>query len=224
MNEHEHHELRVSLGAYVLGGLPSQEVQQVEAHLATCAECRAELDQLRPMASALSDVRRAGGVQHHAEVPADLGDQVVGAVDLERRRESRSRWTRHASIAGVAAASAAAVLVAGLALTRSDEPAKPPMEAVPVSVSDARVTAGADLVNHTWGVEVKLRAKGFDRGGRYQVVVLGRDGKQYPAGEFVGTGDKEMVCNLNSSVIRDRANGFEVRNTAGSVVVRSAFT
>ena len=46
-------------------------------------------------------------------------------------------------------------------------------------------------------------------------TVLGVDGKRYPAGGFVGTGAKEMDCNLNSSVLRDRASGFEVRDADG---------
>jgi hypothetical protein len=32
-----------------------------------------------------------------------------------------------------------------------------------------------------------------------------------------------MNCNLNSSVLRDRARGFEVRDRAGDVVVASRF-
>ncbi len=48
-------------------------------------------------------------------------------------------------------------------------------------------------------------------------------GSAIPAGEFVGTGAKEMDCNLNSSVLRDRASGFEVRDADGQVVVTSAF-
>ena len=53
--------------------------------------------------------------------------------------------------------------------------------------------------------------------------MLGSGGRRYPAGEFVGTGAKEMDCNLNSSVLRDRASGFEVRDATGTVVVTSTF-
>ena len=98
-----------------------------------------------------------------------------------------------------------------------------PLEAVAVQVDDPGVHASADLVDHTWGVEVKLHATGFDRGGRYRATVLGVDGRRYPAGGFVGTGTREMDCNLNSSVLRDRAAGFEIRDGDGAVVVSSAF-
>ncbi len=56
-----------------------------------------------------------------------------------------------------------------------------------------------------------------------RVDVLGVDGKLYPAGEFVGTGVKEMDGTLNSSVLRERASGFEVRDAAAEVVVTAAF-
>lgn len=227
MNDHddsEHHQLRTSLGAFVLGQLSDEEARRVEEHLASCAGCRAESDELLPVASALADVRRAGGGPAPVDAaPADLGDRVVESVDAARRRDARNRWLRTASLAGAAAAVAAIVLVAGLRLTEPDEAPPGPLEAVPVSVLDPAVTASADVVPHTWGVEVKLRARGFERGDRYRVVVLGLDGRRYSAGEFVGTGGKEMLCNLNSSVVRDRADGFEVRDADGTVVVRSDF-
>ena len=92
-----------------------------------------------------------------------------------------------------------------------------------MQVDDPGVHASADLVDHTWGVEVKLTATGFDRGSRYRATVLGVDGRRYPAGGFVGTGTREMDCHLNSSVLRDRAAGFEIRDGDGAVVVSSAF-
>ncbi|MCW2814660.1 MAG: putative anti-sigma factor, partial [Nocardioides sp.] len=144
----------------------------------------------------------------------------------EEARERRTTWVRRAGLAAVAGAAAAAVLVAGLAVTRDDAPvqqAGPPTEQVDVATYDDDVTADAALVNHTWGVEVKLTATGFDDGGRYQVAVVGSDGTRHPAGAFVGTGTREMVCNLNSAVLRPDASGFEVRDRGGDVVVSSTF-
>ena len=117
------------------------------------------------------------------------------------------------------------MLVAGLAVT-DDDPAPvvgPPMEQVEVASYDDDVTADAALVNHTWGVEVKLAATGFDDGRSYRVMIVGTDGERYPAGAFVGTGSREMRCNLNSAVLRPDASGFEVRDARGDVVVSSTF-
>lgn len=98
-----------------------------------------------------------------------------------------------------------------------------PLEAVPVAVDASGVTASAGVVPHTWGVEVRLTASGFAAGDRYRVVVLGEDGQTYPAGEFVGTGPRPMVCNLNSSVLRADAAGFEVLADDGTVLAQSTF-
>jgi len=222
VNEQEHHELQVRLGPYVLGQLPDDETAELEAHLDGCAACTAELEELTPVASALAAVRRGPASEPAAEPPLELGDRVLHAVSGAARREARRTWRRTAA---VAVASAAAVVVAVVALdavTGEDAPTVP-LEAVEVRVDEPGLVASADLVDHTWGVEVKLTATGFDRGGRYRVSVLGVDGRRYPAGGFVGTGRREMDCNLNASVLRDRASGFEVRDNDGAVVASSAF-
>ena len=222
MNDRAHEQMRVNLGAYVLGQLPEDESAALEAHLDGCAACTAELGELTPVAAALGDLRTHGSGAAADAPPPDLGDRVVAAVtDSARVAQRRSRW-RTAAVAGVAAA---VVLVGAVAVQslRSDDTPAVPLEVVDVQVDQPGVRASADLVNHTWGVEVKLHASGFDRGGRYRVAVLGVDGTRYPAGEFVGTGSRTMDCNLNSSVLRDRATGFEVLDPAGDVVASSAF-
>lgn len=227
MNEPlDHEKLRTDLGAYVLGALPADEAAVLEAHLATCAGCRAERDDLLPVAAVLGELRGDDrGAAPPATVPSGLDDLVLARLDREAARERRTAWARRAGLAAVAGAAAAVVLVAGLAITRDDvpEPKVVPTEPVAVVVTDDDVTADAALVNHTWGVEVRLTAAGFDDGGRYRVAIVGTDGKRYPAGAFVGTGSREMVCNLNSAVLRPEASGFEVRDGSGQVVASSAF-
>lgn len=219
----DHEQLRISLGAYVLGGLADDEAADVEAHLGTCAACRAELDELVPPARVLAELRSVGPTDVPA-APADLQDRVVTAVAAERDRERRTTWRRQAALSAVGGIAAAVVLVVGLVVTRPDAAPAVPTEDVTVAVGVSGVRADADLVDHTWGVEVKLTASGFDEGRRYVVTVLGTDGRRYPAGGFVGTGEREMLCNLNSTVLRASAAGFEVRDRRGRVVVSSTFT
>ena len=54
--EQEHRVLRERLGAYVLDGLDPAERAGVDAHLAGCASCRAELASLAPLAGPLRGV------------------------------------------------------------------------------------------------------------------------------------------------------------------------
>ncbi|MDO9457646.1 anti-sigma factor [Nocardioides sp.] len=226
----EHEKLRTDLGAYVLGALPPDEVAVLEAHLATCAGCRAERDDLLPAATVLGELKRSEAAPPLPveSAPPGLDALVLGRLDREAASERRTAWARRAGLAAVAGAAAAVVLVVGLAITRDDPPTEeaapvPPMELVDVAAYDDGVIADAALVNHTWGVEVKLTATGFADGGRYRVLVVGTDGRRYPAGAFVGTGSREMHCNLNSAVLRPDATGFEVRDGRGDVVVSSTF-
>jgi anti-sigma factor RsiW len=46
----------ISLGAYVLGALEREERAELEAHLESCATCRAELDHLAPLPELLSSL------------------------------------------------------------------------------------------------------------------------------------------------------------------------
>jgi len=102
----------VDLGGYLLGGLTAREREAFEAHLAGCASCRRELEELRGMPGLL------GQASEPVEVPAHLASRVLGAIGREppsdtsrvvplwRRRRWASPWTLGA---------AAAVLIAFLA-------------------------------------------------------------------------------------------------------------
>ncbi|MGX5657907.1 zf-HC2 domain-containing protein, partial [Geodermatophilus nigrescens] len=52
----EHRELREQLGAYALGHLTGAERDRVRAHLDGCADCRAELADIAPLAARLAAV------------------------------------------------------------------------------------------------------------------------------------------------------------------------
>lgn len=59
---------------------------------------------------------------------------------------------------------------------------------------------------------VLLAAAGVvvDAGAPYRVVVLDDTRRQVEAGGFVGTGSTRMLCNLDSTVLRAQAAGFDV--------------
>lgn len=67
------------LAEYVLGALDTAEAAAFEAHLASCASCRAEVDELRPVAALLDvDVPDVG-------LPEDLRARALAAVASTRR-------------------------------------------------------------------------------------------------------------------------------------------
>lgn len=97
------------------------------------------------------------------------------------------------------------------------------LEAVAIVEQRPGVDASANLVDYTWGVEVKLVASGRTSGAQYNVTVTDAGGTAYPAGAFVGTGAKAVKCNLNAGILRANASGFVVRDAAGAVVLRPDF-
>jgi len=219
VNESEHRDLREMLGAFLLGGLSPDEAARVRAHLETCAQCRAEHDLVEPVARELALLGPAAAGSPEA-VPRGLGDRVAAAVASERRAGGRHRVVQLGLVAAGSAAVAASLAVL---VMRGLAPDPVPLEAVTVAVEGTEVVADADLVNHTWGVEIKLAASGLQAGATYRVSMLTDDGEARPAGEFVGTGAALMHCNLNSSVLRPDATGFVVLDEAGNEVITSTF-
>ncbi|MDQ3404678.1 MAG: zf-HC2 domain-containing protein [Actinomycetota bacterium] len=222
MNDDAHRGVRELLGAYALDQLDDHERLAVDAHLGGCPDCRAELREITPVAESLRLVDLDQLALPNPATPPGLGDAVIARVRAENA--ARARLPR--STVPVAAAVIAIALGAGIGwLAHPDSPAAPkvPLEAVAVRTPGQDIAANAQLVPHTWGVEIKLTATGFVPGAAYRVAVIGADGAKVPAGEFLGTGSAEMRCNLNSSILRAQANGFEVTDSDGSVVLTSTF-
>ena len=99
MSPIDHDELREHAELYVLGALASSDRRTFEAHLASCAECRAQVTALSPVTQALAYV----APQHDppSELRArvldlDYGDARYGAglVNSSGGRE------RHPAVAG----------------------------------------------------------------------------------------------------------------------------
>ncbi|MER5927182.1 anti-sigma factor [Streptomyces mirabilis] len=76
----EHDALRLTLGGYVLGTLPSADMKQVRVHLAACAECQAEHVQLAGLPALLATVTETQAEASGQTVPTadrDLTDRLV---------------------------------------------------------------------------------------------------------------------------------------------------
>jgi anti-sigma-K factor RskA len=97
----DHDALRSLAGAYALGVASEAERREFEAHLATCAECRQELAEIRRVNDALAMAPPA------ATPPAHLRRRIVDAARGDRRARSSGPSTLPWWLA--AAASIAAV-------------------------------------------------------------------------------------------------------------------
>jgi anti-sigma-K factor RskA len=124
----EHRECSESLGAYVLGALPETESTQVELHLASCRECRAEFDWLRVAGDALpasvaqiaAPPALKGRVMSVVEGEAQLLQAAGHRADRPEPRRRRTPWWRLGSltwrpVAALGAVCAVALVVVLLA-------------------------------------------------------------------------------------------------------------
>lgn len=226
-DDHAHQVLRETLGAYALDLLDEAETAQITRHLQTCELCRAEVSELSGLGAMLRevDLTRLELPDPVPELTPELEraiaerlDDTPPPADVIPLRRPR-RWLAVAS-----GAAAGLLLVGGLGgYLLAPRPPEVPFEPVPVVVAQAGTEATAGVIPHTWGVEIRMTASGFTAGEHYVVKVIDDTGAQRDAGEFVGTGDQPMVCNLNSSVLRDDAAGFVVFDDNDREVVTSQF-
>lgn len=206
----DRHERWLGMAALEAAGmLPRDEADEFAAHAASCERCEAELSELRAVAAALDDATIG---EPMPEPSATLKEGVVWAVRGARRSDQRRRRL----VSSIAAAAAAVAFIGvGLAIP---EPSGPPQEVLDVAIAEDAVDAQASLVAHTWGTEVKLVLTGLVDGERYRVTFTDSDGRQVPAGTFIGVSDRPIVCDMNAAVLRPDATRLEIASRDGVVL------
>lgn len=175
------HEWRGELAARALGAQSPETDAALDAHLDGCADCHAELAELRATAGALSlaDPDRSGVPDPG---PA-LADQIVARIALERATIARQRRRRLARASAAAAAAAVAVSIAIGAMVTSEggEP-----DVIELAGSGGS-TGSARLVARPWGTEVTLDVAGLDDGETYWLWLTDSSGQRVGAGTLTGT-------------------------------------
>jgi len=161
-------DMRIDLGAYVLGALDPDEAAAMRRHLLECPECAAERDALAPMPGLLT---LAGGADAAVNEPlsAAFEERLLDAYAREhsampRRRMSRlRRWLRPRWVAVGATAAAAAVAVAvGIVVLAGGEPER--TYGVQFrNVGAPGASAQANLESSDSGTTVHLWVKGLPK-------------------------------------------------------------
>ena len=141
-----HEEASELLGAYALDAVDGDELDALEAHLATCPRCRAELDSLREVAAAIGNSVEplpeglwSSIASRLPERPGDEEPPPMPQLSPESRspfrpppdRRQRRRRTTVATLGALAVAAAAVAVVLGIGLVRADnkvvEPRRRPL-------------------------------------------------------------------------------------------------
>lgn len=225
-------ELHKLLGAYLLGGLEPADALRFEQHLAGCADCRRELDELASLPALLdalpvADAVALTGPASAAPATPDPGSPRVDAAPAEttslgevvpagdpagllgelavRRRKSRRRW------AAFVGAVAAACLGLGVVSAPLFNP--PPKPDASYSVeAPGGLQVQLALIKKAWGTEVSFTGTSLPTQGTLSLWVMGQDGTEdracswsaTPAGRSRVTGaTPTQISRISSVELRD---------------------
>lgn len=206
-------EWRESLGAYALGQLDRDEKASLEAHLEGCAQCRAELALLAPVAQMLPHADPAH-FESAPQPPPELGARIAATIAGERQQAERRRRRRvfgGFAFGGAAAALAAAVLAI---FVLGGGGGGQPEQQVRFAALPKGVTIDATLEPHAYGTEIRMYVHGIASGTLCTVSLRGPGGVSYPAGTFRYRWGEDSEAVLSSALDLSRTRAISVR--AGS--------
>jgi hypothetical protein len=234
-------EARISLGVYVLGAIDPAERAMVDAHLATCRDCRDELAGLAGLPALLARVSTEEAIALAATdgpLPEDVGEtrepprELLSTVlDLTAARRRRRRW-RDASLAVAAAAIVAVGVFGGLRI--GSGPAQPsvasgsqqtlylgaqngPMQKV--SGKSGGMTATVAYSQMGWGTQLDTQVTGIPMGTNCQLYVINSDGSRVLAGNWVTDDAEGAVWYPGSAAVPTKdVAGFEITVGQGKAI------
>lgn len=211
-------DLRVALGAYVVGALDPGERTQVDAHLSGCAGCREELATLAGLPGLLGRLSEEEAVAAWGRQRLPLLLEATLA-ELRRRRRSH-RW--RARLVAVVAAVALAVAGGGIALalhpvsSASTVAAGERWSAVdPATGVHATAVVGAQ----PWGSTIHLVVSGVPAGQRCHLVAVARDGTRESAGGWRASYTGQAAIDASTAIARDHLAALQVITVSGDALV-----
>ncbi|MEV8514783.1 zf-HC2 domain-containing protein [Dactylosporangium sp. NPDC051484] len=217
-----HEAVRGLLGAYVLGGLDDAEAATLDAHLSTCAECRAEVERLATVPELLQ--RLPPGPAAPLASPSRAGLDAL----LRRARP------RRLPVVALAIACVVLALVALVLAVRPVRPQRPQALAsasapegtvVPIVAAEGSGLSGrATLVPRQWGVSVLLELAGLPGEGPFVMRVLDRGGQAEQAACWGRTKTAQARVTGASSIQLANVDSVTVSDYDGSLLGSARLT
>ena len=190
--------------AYVLGSLSSEDRAEYEAHLQTCARCRAAVDELDGIPALLGTMDAADVADAGVEPPPQLLDSLL---DRMRARRRRQRWITSSAVVGLAAALiAVGLLIVVRPETLGEQPDTPQASSQleMTKVSDTPINATVTVTGFGWGTRIDMACTYGDWGRRdappqnLGMVVVGRDGSREQVATWLGLSGATALPSANT--------------------------
>ncbi len=200
-------QVRLCLGAYVVGALEPAERSAVDVHLPACPPCRDELSSFAGLPGLLGRLSADEVVDRPSVAAPALLERTL--AEMRRRRRLRRRVAAAAAVATVLALAGAGV---GIAVT-GQHPR-------PVVAAAGSVHAALTLQPRHWGTALRLRLSGVRPGEHCSLVAFARDGRREVAGAWEATYDGVAEVTGATSIQRQDLDSLTVVTAAGSTLVR----
>ncbi|MQA94667.1 MAG: hypothetical protein GEV11_08420 [Streptosporangiales bacterium] len=209
-------DIRYELGAYALGVLDDDDRRAVDAHLADCPECRAEVDSFTRLGAQLALVNEEQ-VHQAAEPPPELLDRTLAAVASGRRRGRRRL------LLAAAAASVALGLGVGAGWSLLDQDGDSPALTAPPTTSASEssdgIAAQVGMEARGWGTALTVRMTGVPVKTRCRLVAVGDDGRRDTAASWEITYPGPARFEGATAIPRDRLQHLEIVTTQGHTLL-----
>jgi len=195
--------------AYVLGSLSSTERREYEAHLETCARCRAAVAELSGVPALLAklDFEDVRALDESQPDTPPLRPEVLGSIlDKVRWRRRRSRLLTSAAVAVAAALLAVGLVIVirpeAVGLQTNAPQAAPGLEMT--KVSETPINAAITMSGYGWGTRIDMACTYGDWGQRdappqsLGMVVVGRDGSRDQIATWLGLSGATALPSANT--------------------------
>jgi anti-sigma-K factor RskA len=227
---------RLSLGVYVLGAIDPAERALVDAHLATCRDCRDELAGLAGLPALLARVNpdeisriRVDDTVRTSPAERPPAELLGTVLDLAAARRRRNRWRFAAAAAAVVAV--AGGLFGGLSAatsgTRTVVAEEYPTGANgwETAQTTSKITGTSATIRYAeehWGDAFEVLVDGIPAGTTCQLWVTHADGTRTQVAAWTVSGDDEGRVWYPGSASATSAEISSFQITAGQRVLLTA--
>jgi anti-sigma-K factor RskA len=209
--------------AYILGALDPAERVEFEAHLRTCADCRARVEEVRSVPALLAGLDESAFLDDAEPIigsPEAPPETLLPGLLRAARRERQRRRILTGGLGLVAAAGIAALILVALP-SSATHPKQQRLTALVASP----VSASVSLEAKKWGTELDLTCwynNGADvpTGYKYGLTVVGADGKPDNLGTWELEPGSKITFPAGTALAPDQIKSVRITKPDGTAILQ----